>query len=184
MGNSGSSSEGQDLSKDFEGVVIGVLGTGDMASAHASRWGSYNIPVFIGSRDGNRGAALAKRVGRPNVQGGTQAEMLEACSIVFLCIHPGAISSDFIGANKDKLEGKGVVDMSASYTRYYSEKDRPPAPFQDHMTWLMSLQGGDASWCKAFSHVMASSVRNNKCQPMEITVRSSTVSSVCCLPVC
>ena len=30
------------------------------------------------------------------------------------------------------------------------------------------LGDDSASWCKAFSHVMASSIKNNKVQPLEI----------------
>jgi predicted dinucleotide-binding enzyme len=169
MGSSSSSEETPDLSSEFDGTVIGVLGTGDMASAHAARWSAYNIPVCIGSRDKARGAALASRINRPCVSGGTQEEMLEKSTIVLMCLHPGPISADFVEKNKAALEGKGVVDMTASYTRFYSQKDRPPEPFQDHLTWMQSIQGGNATWCKAFSHVMASSIRNNKRQPMEIT---------------
>ena len=48
--------------------------------------------------------------------------MLEASNFVLLCIMPGPDSVAFVEAIKPLVAGRGVcfVDMSASYTRFYT----------------------------------------------------------------
>lgn len=48
---------------DFNDVIIGIVGTGSMASAHAYRWSQYGIKVVIGSRDASRAQHLANQIG-------------------------------------------------------------------------------------------------------------------------
>ena len=57
--------------------------------------------------------------------------MLEASNFVLLCIMPGPDSVAFVEAIKPLVAGRGVcfVDMSASYTRFYTAaqaRERPP----------------------------------------------------------
>ena len=54
-------------------IVVGVLGTGMMGTAHAVRHSAIGLPVFIGSRDGAKGKALACQIGGGKCEGGTQA---------------------------------------------------------------------------------------------------------------
>ena len=87
--------------------------------------------MFVGSRDPARGRALAARVGH-GCRGGGHAEMLEASNFVLLCIMPGPDSVAFVEAIKPLVAGRGVcfVDMSASYTRFYTAaqaRERPPS---------------------------------------------------------
>ena len=58
--------------------------------------------------------------------------MLEASNFVLLCIMPGPDSVAFVEAIKPLVAGRGVcfVDMSASYTRFYTAaqaRERPPS---------------------------------------------------------
>ena len=78
MGNSAASVE---PAAGFDDLAVGIVGTGMMATAHATAWSSLGMKVYIGSRDAARGQALARKIGN-GCKGGTHAEMLAAdCSL-------------------------------------------------------------------------------------------------------
>lgn len=163
------------MPEQFAGVVIGIVGTGMMATAHAARWSTYSIPIVIGSRDPSRAKQLARRIGRGNVSGVSHEEMLSKANFIFLCTPAGAPAKQFVEKYAKQLSGKGICEMSASYSRWSNPSQRAPAPYQSQLTWLSDVAvqaGADAdstTWVKAFCHVNASSISNNKQQPMEIT---------------
>ena len=49
-----------DMSGEFKDLVVGVVGTGMMASAHAYRHSQIGLPVFVGSRDAAKGKKFAQ----------------------------------------------------------------------------------------------------------------------------
>lgn len=74
-----------DMSAEFGNVVVGVVGTGMMAGAHAYRHSQIGLPVFVGSRDPAKGKKLAQSIGG-KCEGGSQAEMVEKASFIILAI--------------------------------------------------------------------------------------------------
>ena len=62
--------------------------------------------------------------------------MLANSTLLLLCIPPGPASAEFITTNKAALSGKGLVDMTASWTRFYGPESRPPSPYESHVSWL------------------------------------------------
>ena len=163
------------LPEQFKDIVIGIVGTGMMATAHAARWSTYSIPIIIGSREPSRAQQLAKRIGRENVIGTSHEEMLSKANFIFLCTPCGPPAKQFVQKYAKQLSGKGICEMSASYSRWSNESQRAPAPYQSQLTWLsdLAVKGGadpnTTTWVKAFCHVNASSISNNKQQPIEIT---------------
>ena len=152
------------------GRRIGVVGTGRMGTAHARAWTKLGMNVFIGSRDAERGRRAANKIGN-GCRGGGHAEMLEQSNFVLLCIMPGPDSKGFIEAIKPLVQGKGKMfcDMSASYTRYYSESSRAPPPYKSHLNWLKDLlDDPTASWVKAWANVMSATISSFRVQPMEV----------------
>ena len=121
----------------FDDLAIGVVGTGSMATAHAKAWTKLGMKVFIGSRDEARGRRLAASIGN-GCKGGSHTDMLEQSNFILLCIMPGPDSVAFVEKIKPAVMGKGYmfVDMSASYTRFYSESSRAPAPYKSHLNYL------------------------------------------------
>ena len=114
----------------FEDLSVGIVGTGMMARAHATAWTKLGMKVFIGSREPSKATALA--------QGGSHAEMLEASHFILLCINPGPPSWSFITDTLKPLascKSKMFCDMSASYTRFCSEAQRPPEPHKSSLTY-------------------------------------------------
>ena len=107
-------------------LVIGIVGTGDMASSNAELWTSLGLPVIIGSRDLDRGESLARRVGNGCV-GTSVAHMCTGANVIILCIHPLAPLEEFLDAHRSRLYGAGkiFIDLCAAYTRYYSDDQRP-----------------------------------------------------------
>ena len=107
-------------------LVIGIVGTGDMASSNAELWASLGLSVIIGSRDLDRGESLARRVGN-GCLGTSVAHMCTGANVIILCIHPLAPLDEFIDAHRSRLYGKGkiFIDLCAAYTRYYSDDQRP-----------------------------------------------------------
>ena len=119
----------------MDDVNVGIVGTGRMATAHATAWTKLGLSVFIGSRDKARAARLASQFG---CKGGTHAEMLAESNFILLCIMPGPDSVAFINSIKDQVMGKGLsfCDMSASYTRFYTDASRAPAPYKSHLMYM------------------------------------------------
>ena len=128
------------------------------------------MKTFIGSRDPARGKQAAAKIGN-GCAGGGHEEMLAASDFILLCIKPGADSTSFIDYCKPLVVGKGKMfcDMSASYTRFYSDKDRAPEPYKSHLNWLKDRLGDpSSSWVKSWANVMYSSISNFNHQPMEV----------------
>ena len=152
----------------MDDVKVGIVGTGRMATAHATAWTKLGLSVFIGSRDKARAARLASQFG---CKGGTHAEMLAESNFILLCIMPGPDSVAFINSIKDQVMGKGLsfCDMSASYTRFYTDASRAPAPYKSHLMYMKHTLGDpSASWVKAWANVMSSSISGFRRQPMEV----------------
>ena len=100
----------------MDDVKVGIVGTGRMATAHATAWTKLGLSVFIGSRDKARAARLASQFG---CKGGTHAEMLAESNFILLCIMPGPDSVAFINSIKDQGSGQSAsfCDMSQGRTR-------------------------------------------------------------------
>lgn len=148
---------------------LGVIGTGDMASAHTHRWATAGASVFVGSRDASRGQRIADFTGKANVQGGSVSDALARSDVVLLCVPPGRPSLDLVVAHRAALRGKCVVEMSASYAGVADANARAPAPHEDQMSWLAKAAADDTiSWCKAFSCIPAAAVRDDAREPVEI----------------
>ena len=138
--------------------------------ACSARRTKLGLSVFIGSRDAARGAKAAASIGN-GCAGGGHAEMLEKSNFVLLCIKPGPPSVQFVDSIKEQVKGKGksFVDMSASYTRYCSDRDRAPPPYKSHLNYLKDRLGDpSSSWVKAWANVMYTSISNFNRQPMEV----------------
>jgi len=153
-------------------LVIGIVGTGDMASSNAELWASLGLSVIIGSRDLDRGESLARRVGNGCV-GTSVAHMCTGANVIILCIHPLAPLDEFIDAHRSRLYGKGkiFIDLCAAYTRYYSDDQRPnggSAPYSTTPYAKARLGDASASWCKCLANLDASSLRYRRLQPVEV----------------
>jgi len=156
------------MAEEYADLVVGVVGTGLMGTAHAHAWSSKGIKVIIGSRDPDKGKRLAQRIGQ-GCEGGGLPEMCAAANMIFLCIPPGKPAADFIQQHRDVLKGKMFVDMLASYTRYYSAAQRAPPPHFSSLTWLKELLGDEtSSWVKGWANFMHTSIKNFKAQPAEV----------------
>lgn len=160
------------LNAEESSLVIGIVGTGDMASANAHLWSSLGFRVIIGSRDASRGDRLARRVGNGCV--GTHAkQMCIGANVIILCVHPDGPLDEFIDAYREELSGKGKVfiDLCAAYTRYYRDAQRPNGggpPYSTTPYGKERLGDASASWCKSFANLMAASLRNRRLQPVEV----------------
>lgn len=141
--------QGQPVMPDsFDDLAVGVIGTGRMGMAHAHAWSKLGIKVFIGSRDAARGNAAAAQVGQ-GCAGGSHEDCLAASNFILLCIMPGPDSVAFIDKVKPLVAGQGkmFIDMSASYTRFYTEEHRAPSPYKSHLNFLKDrLADPSASW--------------------------------------
>ena len=82
-------SSGQGL----DGLVVGIVGTGMMATGHAVRWAKLGLPVIIASRDPSRAQRLAARVGG-KARAATHAEMVAQSTMILLCTPATARPSD------------------------------------------------------------------------------------------
>ena len=93
------------------------------------------MSVFIGSRDEAKGKRVAASIG---CEGGGHQECLEKSNFILLCIMPGPDSISFVDYAKPIVVGKGKMfcDMSASYTRFYSDAQRAPEPYKSHLNYL------------------------------------------------
>jgi hypothetical protein len=92
---------------------IGVLGTGMVGKAIASKLVELGYEVKMGSRTSTNENAIqwAGRSG-PKASHGTFAEAAAHGEVVFLCVK-GDAAVDTIGlANRENLEGKTVVDVT------------------------------------------------------------------------
>ncbi|MFE4618477.1 NADPH-dependent F420 reductase [Streptomyces sp. NPDC056747] len=89
---------------------IGVLGTGNMAQALATHWVRAGHEVLVGGRDARKARLLATRMG-----GGTRyGDPGEAAGFgeVVLAALPYGAGAEVVGAVRDRLEGRVLIDCS------------------------------------------------------------------------
>jgi len=166
-----------DMSAEFGNVVVGVVGTGMMAGAHAYRHSQIGLPVFVGSRDPAKGKKLAQSIGG-KCEGGSQAEMVEKASFIILAI-PSTSLIEFLDTHRAALVGKGKMfcDLSVTFSRYGSPAVQPPTeadgpnwrgPYYDYVSYMKDrLDDPSATWVKAWHNLSYRSIANNKVQPVE-----------------
>eukprot|EP00746_Dinoflagellata_sp_MGD_P133103 gnl/MRDRNA2_/MRDRNA2_66789_c0_seq2.p1 gnl/MRDRNA2_/MRDRNA2_66789_c0~~gnl/MRDRNA2_/MRDRNA2_66789_c0_seq2.p1 ORF type:complete len:241 (+),score=42.05 gnl/MRDRNA2_/MRDRNA2_66789_c0_seq2:79-801(+) len=166
-----------DKAGDFGELIIGVAGTGMMASAHAYRHAQIGLPVVIGSRDPAKGKRLAQSIGG-KCEGSSQREMVEKANFIILAIPPIALR-DFMDTHREVIVGKGkmFVDLSVTFSRYGGTKVQPPTqsdgpnwcgPYFDMVNYLRDrLNDSSSSWVKAWHNLYYKSIKNNKVQPVE-----------------
>jgi len=160
-------------------VIIGVVGTGSMASAHAYRHSEIGVPVVIGSRDAAKAKQLAASIGG-KCEGGTHAEMLNKANFIILAIPPGPACRDWVDEHREAIVGKGkmFVDLSVTFSRFGSPATQPPTvsdgpnwrgPYFDQVNYLRDrLNDPTSGWVKAWANLMAASITRNKVQPVEV----------------
>lgn len=158
-----SSAPMMDKSNEFGDLVIGVVGTGMMASAHAYRHSQIGIPVVIGSRDPARAKRLAQSIGG-KCEGGSHAEMVSRANFIILACPPTALR-DFVDTHREAITGKSkmFVDLSVTFSRYGSPKIQPPTqpdgpnwrgPYFDMVNYLKDrLNDPTSSWIKAWANL-------------------------------
>ena len=166
-------------SNAFADLIVGVVGTGSMATAHAFRHSQYGIPVVIGSRDPARGKELARRIGG-KCEGGSHEELVQKANFIILAIPPGPYCRDFIDKHRDALWGKGkmFVDLSVTFSRFGRPEVQPPTksdgpnwrgPYFDQVNYLRDRLGDpSSSWVKAWHNLAAGSILKNRVQPVEV----------------
>ena len=89
---------------------VGIIGTGRMGRALAGAWTRSGCHVFLGSRDRERGRAVAKRLGG-EVRGGTVQQAVEFAPVVALVVPWRGVSAalePIVGA----LAGKTLIDCT------------------------------------------------------------------------
>ena len=168
-------------------IVIGVNGTGMMGGAHAVRHATLGLPVVIGSRDPAKAQKLAREIGKPNVSGGSLAEMVEKANFIISAI-PAASLTHFFDTHRDAIVGRGkmFVDLSVTFSRRGSESghglatanETPPpkvsdgpnwrGPYYDMCNYLKDrLNDPSTSFVKAWHNLIFYSITDNNVQPVE-----------------
>lgn len=92
---------------------IGILGTGNMASALAEAWDRSGHAVTVGGRSREKAAALADRLG-PEVRAATPLEVAEASEVIVIAVAwegLGEILELAEGAH-GSLRGKTAIDCT------------------------------------------------------------------------
>jgi NADPH-dependent F420 reductase len=105
---------------------IGILGgTGREGSGLAIRWARAGHTVIIGSRDGERGTAAARKLstGGITLEGGSNTDACDA-DVVVLSV-PYAAHVETLASVKGALAGKVVVDITVPL--------KPPAVRRVHL---------------------------------------------------
>ncbi len=160
-----------------EGVpetTFGVVGaTGRMGSGISRLLVSQGFRTMVSSRDPKKAAALAAKL---NAAGGncdlaqavSHAELLAARpTIIWLACDPSGVV-DFISKHGDALRGQSVSECTAWFAAKRWGGRRPaPEPHMTTLTWFREL-APETRWLKCWQSVMASSIANNKKQPMEV----------------
>jgi predicted dinucleotide-binding enzyme len=90
---------------------IGIIGSGNMGRSLGVLWAEQGHRVFFGSRDANRGQAMAATVGR-GTQGGSNDEAA-AFGEVLLWTVRGVAPADLL-ADPAGLAGKTIIDCNNS----------------------------------------------------------------------
>jgi len=132
-------------------VNIGVLGTGNMATALGGTWARAGHSVLFGSRDPERGRELAAKVGCGST-GGSYEDAAAFGEVVLLAV-PYHVAPAVLTAAGD-LAGKTLVDITSAW-------DTSVRPIQMAVGLTTSAAeelarlAPDAKVVKAFCHVFA-----------------------------
>ncbi|OKI96805.1 NADPH-dependent F420 reductase [Kitasatospora sp. CB01950] len=91
-------------------MAIGVLGTGRMADALATRWARAGHRVTVGGRDAAKARALAERIGH----GARPAGLCEAAGAgeVVLAALPYGAGAEVVRELRDVLAGRVLIDCA------------------------------------------------------------------------
>jgi NADPH-dependent F420 reductase len=89
-------------------MQIGILGTGRMATTLGRLWAERGHAVFFGSREAERGQAVAAEVGF-GAQGGLLVDSAEFGDVILLAV-PWYAFTDVERAVGDMVDGKVVID--------------------------------------------------------------------------
>ncbi|MDA3643648.1 NAD(P)-binding domain-containing protein [Saccharopolyspora indica] len=92
---------------------IGILGTGNMATALGAQWAASGHELMISGRQPAKAEALAQRIGG-SARAGTFAEAVEFGSVVLIAVLHGAIREvlSAAGAESGSFRDKVVIDCS------------------------------------------------------------------------
>ncbi|MBW4437580.1 MAG: NAD(P)-binding domain-containing protein [Pleurocapsa minor GSE-CHR-MK-17-07R] len=93
-------------------MKIAIIGSGKMGKAIGTRWAAAGHSVFFGSREADKGRAIAAEVGH-NAQGGTNAEGV-AFADVLLVATPWSVTNALLGSF-DSLAGKVLIDLTNNF---------------------------------------------------------------------
>ncbi|RUT07695.1 hypothetical protein DSM106972_019550 [Dulcicalothrix desertica PCC 7102] len=90
-------------------MKIGIIGSGNMGRSLGILWAEQGHQVFFGSRDSEKGKAVAQKAGL-GTQGGTNDEAA-AFADVILWTARGVMPSELL-SNKEVLNGKIIIDCN------------------------------------------------------------------------
>ncbi len=102
-------------SDQLSGLTVGILGgTGDQGRGLAFRFARSGLPVVIGSRSAERGAAAAAEVATMpgvvgDISGGANGQAAHDSDLVIVAV-PWEGHAETVSALRDPLSGKVVVD--------------------------------------------------------------------------
>lgn len=95
--------------KTLQQIVIGIVGgTGAQGSGLAYRLAKANFSVVLGSRDGEKAAAIAKSLGM-DISGATNQECADIADIVIIAV-PWESHQEIVTSLISELSGKIVID--------------------------------------------------------------------------
>lgn len=97
--------------------TISMLGTGNMATILSRYFAKAGYPVFIGSREPEKAALLASKIGY-GTQGGSIADSTQHAEVVFFAV-PYLQTQELVNLT-GSLTGKIVVDMSNPFKPDFS----------------------------------------------------------------
>ena len=156
-------------------TTFGVVGaTGRMGSGIARLLVSQGFRTLVSSRDRKKAIKVAESLNAASGNGSNLAqavshkELLAAKpTIVWLATSPKGVV-DFIEKHSEALKGLSVSECTAWFAAERWGGSRPaPEPHVTTLTYFKEL-APETKWLKCWQSVMASSIANNKKQPMEV----------------
>jgi len=103
-----------------EEADLGILGTGQMGSRLAEMFARAGRKVILGSRDSDRSAAIAERLGITTLRGGCNSDALRAPAILpAVFVRDGLF--DLLDRKCAMLTGKLLIDISNPFNADYSD---------------------------------------------------------------
>lgn len=88
---------------------IGIIGTGNIATAYAQKWSAAGHNILLGSRDAGRAKSIADMMG-PSVQGGTIVQAADFAQAILLAVTWVGVE-DALDEMGD-LEGQVLIDCT------------------------------------------------------------------------